>query len=52
MSTGNLGIYGPCVFHVRSGPNQSYSTECDWEILSPSSTRKVEGRTLESKELN
>ena len=43
----NVGIYLPCVFHVRSGPNQSYSPEYDWERLSPYSTRKVKVRTLD-----
>ena len=48
-TTGNIGIYCPRVFRVRSGPNQSYYTEYDWEHLSPYSTRKVKGRTLESE---
>ena len=36
-TTGNITIYRPQVFRVRSGPNQSYSSEYDWEFLSPSS---------------
>ena len=26
-TTCNIGIYHPCVFHVRSGPKQSYFSE-------------------------
>ena len=48
-TTGNIGIYRPRLFRVRSGPNQSYYTEYDWEHLSPYYTRKVKGRTLESE---
>ena len=44
-NTGNIRIYRPRVFHVGYEPNQSYSPECDWELLSPSSTWKVKGRT-------
>ena len=35
-TTGNIRIYRPRVFCVRSGPNQSYSSEYGWERLSPS----------------
>ena len=45
------GIYGynfPRVFSVGSGPNQSYSPQFDWGILSQYPTRKVKGITLES----
>ena len=51
---GNIRIYCPFVFRVRSGPNQVYSPECDWGNLSPSSTRKVNGdetQVLEESEL-
>ena len=45
----NIRIVLPSVFRMRSCPNQSYYSECDRERLSPSSTRKLKGRTLESK---
>ena len=48
-TNGNIRIYCPRVFRVMSGINQSYSSEHDWEILSPSSTWKAKWRTLESK---
>ena len=47
-TTGNIGIYCPSVFRVRSGPNQPYYTEYDWECLSTSSTEKVKEITPES----
>ena len=47
-TTRNIRIYNPHVFHVGSGPNQSYYPECDCKRLSPSFTRKVKGRTQES----
>ena len=46
---GNIRIYHTHVFCVRSGPNQKYSPKYAWERLSPSSMRKVKGRTLESE---
>ena len=46
---GNISKYHTRVFHFRSGPNQYYYTEYYWEHISPSSTRKVKGRTLESE---
>ena len=48
-TSGNIGIYLPRVFCVRSGVNQSYSLEYGWERLSPSSTWKVKGRTSKLK---
>ena len=50
--TRNTGIYSTHVFCVRYGPNQSYSTKCDWERLSLSYTENVKGRTVESKQLS
>ena len=44
-TTVNIGIYFPRVFHMRSGPNQSYSMEYGWEHLSLYSKWKVKGRT-------
>ena len=32
-TAGNIRIYCPRVFCVRSGPNQSYSMEYDWDHL-------------------
>ena len=46
---GILGHHRPRVFCMRSGINQSYLLEHDWERLSKSSTWKVKGRTPESK---
>ena len=43
-TTGNIRIYRPQIFCVRSGINQSYSLEYSWERLSPSSNWKVKGR--------
>ena len=51
-TTGNIGIFRPCVFFVRSGTNQVYSMECDWERLSPFYMQKAKGRTSNPKELN
>ena len=48
---GILGHHRPRVFRVRSGLNQSYSSEHDWESLSPYFTWKVKGITPESKKL-
>ena len=47
-TAGNLGIYHPIVFCVRSGTNQSYYPECSWERLLMSSMGKVKGKTTES----
>ena len=33
-TAGNIRIYFPVVFCVRSGPNQFYSPEYGWECLS------------------
>ena len=45
----NIRMYRYCVFCVRSGHNQLCFAEFYWERLSPSSTRKVKGRTSESE---
>ena len=44
-TAGNIGIYCPRVFRVRSDTNQSHYPEYDWERLSSSSTQKVKGLT-------
>ena len=44
-TTRNIRIYLHCIFYVRSGPNQSYYPDCDWEGLPPSSTRNEKGRS-------
>ena len=36
---------------MRYGPNQKYSLEYGWESFSLSSTKKVRGRTFQSKSL-
>ena len=41
LTIGNIGIYHLCVFCVRFGPKQAFSTECDWELLSPPSKGKL-----------
>ena len=48
-ATSNIGIYHPRVFHVRSGPNQSDSTKCDWGSLSPSSVGRLGKEKSKSK---
>ena len=39
-TAGNIGIYCPRVFHIRSGTNQSYSSKYDWDRLFPPSKGK------------
>ena len=46
---GNIRIYHPRVFRVRSGPNQSYSPGCDWESISKPSTGRLTEEQLEAK---
>ena len=48
-TTGNIGIHHPHVFHVSSGPNQSYYLKCDCKRLSPPSMGGGEGENSQVK---
>ena len=44
----NIRIYCASVFRVRFGTNKLYSPQFDRELISPSFTGKVRGRTSKS----
>ena len=48
-TTINIGIYGPCVFYVRSGTNQSYYLEYILRDYFAIFHREVKGRIVEVK---